>query len=1124
MFSILKKIRLKLRIALICLGVFVICAPLVFTLIKTGLFNSAVHVENGPETNHDRTLNVYGTMNYPPFSYHNEKIKPEGYEVELIYEIGKRAGININVVLSSQENIMSALEDGRADLLMNSDAVSAYNSDQALVVSNPTCTDYITIFGKNAIKNLYAIGEGTVGISDDAASLSVMIGGSKKIWYDDKELMFYDLENGKIDFVLCRRGIGKFVLDKYGYADIFESLDSDLGSSYIGYSALKSNKDLISEINYYIEELRREGYLEKLQDKWFVRYYGRVSVQEVLAKNKLIYMIFLLAIIIYFVCFFYSGYIINLETKSSEQSIRNHEIIDILSEKYTGLIYFNVDTGQGEIISLSDSFKPMVDEILSKHDNLYDTLLEYFKRYVHPDDMHLLSVLNDVDEFRRLFANKKRHSIVYRRKIDEIYRYTEMIIAKLEPVFQNVVNIAIGFADVDEKYRSEIKQKEKYERIMNLTDEFESIYDVDIDTGYYTVSTKNGVFTEELIKNLGMHRDYFKSNQINIPIAIYKDDQPMMLEAMTKKYMFNRLKKEGAYNLDYRCILDNKVVWYRMRVVKSGDWKKNHRMLVGLFNNDENRKSEMEQKEILENALEQAQSANRAKTTFLNNMSHDIRTPMNAIIGFTVLARSHIDNKEQVLDYLRKIGQSSDHLLALINDVLDMSRIESGKISLNNKSEKLSEIIHSLRNILQMDAQAKNIDLKFEAYNIKNENIICDELRLNQILMNVISNSIKYTYSGGKVSVSVKELENSEKNVKVEFRVRDNGMGMSKEFLDTIFVPFSRAKSSTVSGIQGTGLGMSITKNLIDMMNGSITIDSTPDVGTETVIVLTFAKDETEETPEVLEEYRNSHVLIVYEDIEACKSMSNMMSSYGLCSEWCTGMEDAISRVRTFSGTDDKYDLYFVDNDINGGKGQEIAREIRKIAGTNPPVILLSSTDISFDGQNAVKDGVANFMSKPLFPADLFKVLKKVKPEAEAVQEESLQNGISVSGLKILLVEDNELNCEIAYDLLKESDFEVETAENGEVAVNIIASSAPGEYDMILMDIQMPVMDGYEATKRIRALKDKQLAQIPIIAMTANAFAEDKILALDAGMNDHIAKPINREVVLKTIGKFIKHI
>ena len=381
---------------------------------------------------------------------------------------------------------------------------------------------------------------------------------------------------------------------------------------------------------------------------------------------------------------------------------------------------------------------------------------------------------------------------------------------------------------------------------------------------------------------------------------------------------------------------------------------------------------------MLEDALNQAEAANRAKTTFLNSMSHDIRTPMNAIIGYTGLASSHIDNKKQVQDYLAKIGQSSEHLLSLINDVLDMSRIESGKVSISESDEDLAEILHTLRNIVQSDVSSKQLDLFLDT-DLQHQYVVCDKLRLNQVLLNILSNSIKYTQPGGTVSLRVKETGMTESGYgRFEFRIKDNGIGMSEEFLKTIYEPFTRVKSSTVSGIQGTGLGMSITKNIVDMMSGTIDIKSKEGEGTETILNFAFrfadAKDKETYRIAQLEGLKS---LVVDDDISACQNIAKMLRDTGMRSEWCTSGKEAVIRTDEAVRIGDLFKVYIIDWLMPDMNGIETTRRIRQIVGDEAPVIILTAYDWSDIEEDAREAGVTAFVSKPLFPSDLHNVLNK---------------------------------------------------------------------------------------------------------------------------------------------------
>lgn len=494
-----------------------------------------------------------------------------------------------------------------------------------------------------------------------------------------------------------------------------------------------------------------------------------------------------------------------------------------------------------------------------------------------------------------------------------------------------------------------------------------------------------------------------ESMDIYIREFVHEEDKEMLRKASAIEKLKEELAEKDLYHVNYRTLKSDKYKYYQMKAVRAGTWNNHYGIVLGFHSVDEEIRKEMEKKNLLEDALLQANKANKAKSEFLSNMSHDIRTPMNAIIGFTTLAISHINCKEQVAEYLDKIMISGNHLLNLINDVLDMSRIESGKVHLEEKPCSLQEVLQGLCNILQPDVNAKKQALHVDTTGLKNEEIYCDKLRLNQVLLNLAGNAVKYTAEGGSISIRVVQKKGAPTGyANYEFRIRDTGIGMSEEFVAHVFDPFEREENSTLSGIQGTGLGMAITKNIVDMMNGTISVRSKQGVGTEFTVSFTFRLQP--------------------------RQKNQAESEKGLCA---AGHEDETS---------------------GGNSGQEM---------------------------------------------------------------EKLSTG------RILLVEDVELNQEIAVTILEDAGFLTEVAENGQIAVNMVQKSEPGYYQLVLMDVQMPVMNGYEATKAIRRLDNKELASIPILAMSANAFEEDKQEALKCGMNGHIAKPIDVQTLFDTLNKML---
>ena len=514
--------------------------------------------------------------------------------------------------------------------------------------------------------------------------------------------------------------------------------------------------------------------------------------------------------------------------------------------------------------------------------------------------------------------------------------------------------------------------------------------------------------------------------------------------------------------------------------------------------------------QALSDAVAAAETANRAKSTFLSNMSHDIRTPMNAIIGFTTLALSNIDDTERVKDYLGKTLASSNHLLSLINDVLDMSRIESGKIHLEEVEVNLSDVLHDLKTIVSGQIFAKQLELYMDVMDVTDEDVYCDKTRLNQILLNLLSNAIKFTPAGGTVSVRVRQLAGKVHGCgQYEFRIKDNGIGMSPEFAKKIFEPFERERTSTVSRIQGTGLGMAITKNIVDMMGGTIEVQTAQGKGTEFTVCVPM-RAQTEQRPvEKITELEGLKALVVDDDFNTCDSVTKMLVKVGMRAEWTLSGKEAVLRARQSIEMSDAYHAYIIDWRLPDMNGIEVTRRIRSL-NDDTPIIILTAYDWSDIEVEAKAAGVTAFCSKPMFMSDLRETLMSAlgQKQTDAAQGLLPEKNADFKGKQILLVEDNELNREIAQEILREYGFLVDTAENGAVAVEKVSTAAPGSYDLVLMDVQMPIMDGYTATRKIRALDDPARATLPIIAMTANAFDEDRRNALESGMNGFLSKPI----------------
>ena len=563
--------------------------------------------------------------------------------------------------------------------------------------------------------------------------------------------------------------------------------------------------------------------------------------------------------------------------------------------------------------------------------------------------------------------------------------------------------------------------------------------------------------------------------------------------------------------------------WMTIIIVPQGYDKDGKLCAVLVANRDvtEEKEREIEQDKNLRNALAAAEHANKAKTAFLNNMSHDIRTPMNAIIGFTALATTHIGSTELVLEYLKKIQTSGQHLLSLINDVLDMSRIESGSVRIEYTAVHLPDVLHDLRTIIQGSVHSKQQDLYIDTQDVLHEDIITDKLRLTQVLLNIISNAVKYTPVGGMVNIRVSEKPcRREGYTTLIFSVKDNGIGMSPEFCKQVFDSFSREYTVTENGIGGTGLGMAITKNIVDMMGGAIEVESEAGKGTEFTVVLECETSGVTVKREPIPELKGARALVVDDDAETCMSVSKMLREIEMTADWTTSGKEAVLRVKEAYEQNREFKVYIIDWLMPDMNGIETVRRIRMVVGPESPIIILTAYDWSDIEQEAREAGVTAFVSKPLFLSELREVL--MSPEQRAFignenQKLQVEGQRSYEGKKVLLVEDNELNREIATAIMEEIGLDVDSAEDGTDAVNIMSSASGSKYDLIFMDIQMPKMDGYTATREIRTLNKPKCANIPIIAMTANAFEEDRKKAIKAGMNGHIAKPISKDVILENL-------
>jgi signal transduction histidine kinase/CheY-like chemotaxis protein len=538
---------------------------------------------------------------------------------------------------------------------------------------------------------------------------------------------------------------------------------------------------------------------------------------------------------------------------------------------------------------------------------------------------------------------------------------------------------------------------------------------------------------------------------------------------------------------------------------------------------DHEMEKESKYRHALQDAYDAANAASHAKSDFLANMSHDIRTPMNAIIGMTAIAGTHIDDKERVADCLKKITSSSKHLLSLINEVLDMSKIESGKIDMAEEDFNLSELIDNLLAMIKSQIQARGHELIVNINNVEHEQVIGDSLRIQQLFVNLMSNAIKYTPDGGVIKLAITEKPASQLRVGCyEIVVEDNGIGMSEEYMASLFEPFTRAKDERIGNVQGTGLGMAIAKNIVNMMGGNISVESKLNEGTKFTVTLYMKLQDVKDVR--YDEFMNLYILVVDDDEISVESACCMLNELGMRTDGVSSGKEAVKKVVEHHGGTDDYFAIIVDWKMPDMDGIATTKAIRKAVGDDVPIIIISAYDWPEIEQEAREAGANAFVSKPLFKSRLAHLFNSLVGNEDKGNDEaplSEFENIDLSGNRALLVEDNELNREIAVEILEMTKINVEVATDGDIAVDMVKNGGKGYYDVIFMDIQMPRMDGYEATREIRKLENGVGNDIPIIAMTANAFAEDVQMALNAGMNEHVSKPLDLKSLAAVLRKWV---
>ena len=813
--------------------------------------------------------------------------------------------------------------------------------------------------------------------------------------------------------------------------------------------------------------------------------------------------------------------------REKEQAYQNQlkeqlVVFNTLARNFKNVYLVDMEKETAKILKLDSSYVDIL-KLSGEQVFPFDAVRSYWiNNVVCPEDREEVGRVFESENVKRLLSLQKEFSGNYRSIIDgELHNFQY----SMSRVDETGMKAVLGYQNVDEIVARHVAQEKKEreleearlkearehsEVISSLSTIYSTIFRADIDTHNYDVLNSVSLMGDVAGKDGNF--DDVKEGIINAFMA--PEMRGPMRDFLDLNTLAARLKDVNTVSVDYK---NPEGRWFQARfIVKRRDENGVAKEVLYVARDITTEKMrELKQQEQLAQALAAAQQANKAKSTFLNSMSHDIRTPMNAIIGFTALAQTHIDDKTQVQDYLAKISTSSTHLLSLINDILDMSRIESGTVKLDEKPVHIPDLLHDLRTMIQGLVNSKNLNLYIDTQDVVHEDVITDKLRLNQVLINIVGNAIKFTQPGGDIMIRLLERPCSIKHhTTYEFSVKDNGIGMSKEFLEHIFESFSREYSSTVSGIQGTGLGMAITKNIVDMMGGEITAESEEGKGSLFTVKLNLLLANEPVKNEPIPALMGARALVVDDDLDTCRSVSKMLRDIKMRPDWTASGKEAIVRAQDAADMKDEYKVYIIDYLMPDMNGIETVRRIRRVISEEVPIIVLTAYDWDDFEYEAKEAGVTAFVSKPLFMSELRKVLTQSEQKETA---EPHKEHYDYSGKHVLLVEDNELNREIATAILEGAGIKVDCACDGTEAVDIMYKANEDEYDLIFMDIQMPRMDGYTATHEIRTFANNKKANIPIVAMTANAFDEDRKKSLEAGMNGHIAKPISIKEIAKVL-------
>ena len=809
-------------------------------------------------------------------------------------------------------------------------------------------------------------------------------------------------------------------------------------------------------------------------------------------------------------------------TAEKEALETQDNLILALSMSYENVYAVNTDTYEAICYRMG---RTMSDRYGQKFaiGNYEQNISLYIEQDVFEEDRHLFDEIRLVSGVNKILADKQTYYFNYRVFRNDQIQYFQCQLVK--PNYERN-EFVVAFKNVNEEIQCQLRQVRELEAqseiIEGLGSEYYSVLLVNPETD--TVTTYRAEDEEgRAIAN------YFRRHNYCWSKGIQSYSQEMVSEQSRDEFLeklsLEHIRADGeAYSFTYEKLEDDGIVYLQARVAFVQEKDGRFVAVVGTRNVDDLIKKERQQEMALQAAYDAAEAANKAKTDFLSNMSHDIRTPMNGIIGMTAIAAAHIDDKERVQDCLQKITQASKHLLSLINEVLDMSKIESGKVDLIEEEFNLSDLIDNLISMINSQIEQHHHELCVNISGVTHEEVIGDSLRIQKVFTNLMSNAVKFTPDGGKIRLSISEKPSNQAKIGCyEFIFEDNGIGMSQEFLEKVFEPFARAEDGVVNKIQGTGLGMPISRNIVRMMGGDIKVESELGVGSRFTVTMYLKLQEDVEVQ--YDKFINLDVLVADDDALSLESCCGMLNDFGMKAKGVSTGAEAVEQVVLHHEQKRDYFACIIDWKMPDMDGIETTKAIRRAVGDDVTIIIISAYDWSEIEQEARAAGANAFISKPLFRSRLEKTFCALVGEEEKKEQETPLielESMDLTDYRALLVEDNELNAEIASEILKVTGLAVECAADGIEAVDKVTECEDWYYDIIFMDIQMPRMNGYDATRAIRAMKRNYCKQVPIVAMTANAFAEDVQSAKTVGMNEHIAKPLELNMLARTLNKWLR--